>query len=294
MRIGRIRGTQLMIHNGFIGIMVCFSLVGLLPKAAVVFGCILLHELAHVLVAVGYGLRVSEIEILPIGGVARIQGLMDTSPAVEKRIALAGPLVNFGLAGAAWVIGRYTEANWQSYAFFLQTNLALGFFNLLPALPLDGGRIYRAGLTSLVGYRQATEQAANTGRITAICLAAAGCWSIYYGVINLTLFFLAVFLYLAATRERGMASYICMRHLTKKKAELFDRGVLITAQFTAVGTTPLRDIVRWFEPQKYHTVYVVEEDCRLMGLLTETEILAGIMAHGVDAPVGRLVKKENH
>ena len=281
-----------MIHNGFIGIMVCFSLVGLLPKAVVVFGCILLHELAHVLVAVGYGLRVREIEILPIGGVARIQGLTDTSPAVEKRIAIAGPLVNFVLAGAAWLIGRYTETNWESYAFFLQTNLALGFFNLLPALPLDGGRIYRAGLTNLVGYRQATEQAANTGRITAICLAAAGCWSIYYGVINLTLFFLAVFLYLAATRERGMASYICMQHLTKKKEELLARGVLITAQFTAVASTPLRDIVRWFEPQKYHTVYVVEEDCRMTGLLTETEILAGIMAHGVDASVGQLISNK--
>jgi stage IV sporulation protein FB len=292
MRIGRIRGIQLIVHNGFIAIMLLFSLVGLLPKAIMVFVCVLLHELAHVFVAVGYGLGIKEIELLPIGGVARIQGLTDASPAVETRIAIAGPLVNFVLAGAAWVIGWQADAKWFDYLFFVETNLALGLFNLLPALPLDGGRIYRAGLTKLVGYRQATAQAANVGRITSVGLAVASLWSIHYGVINFTMLFLAIFLYLAATRELGMASYICMRHLTRKKEELLSRGVMVTAQFTAVSTTTLREIVRWFEPQKYHMIFVVEENCRPRCLLTESDILEGIIANGVDAPVGKLTGSE--
>lgn len=291
MHIGKIRGTQLIMHNGFIGIMFFFTLVGLLPKALIVFGCVLIHELAHVFIAVSYGLRVKEIELLPIGGVARIQGLTNTSSAVETRIAIAGPLVNFVLAGVAWIIGWYIDIEWYDYKFFMETNLALGLFNLLPALPLDGGRIYRAGLTKLVGYRQATERAANVGRITSICLAVAALWSLYYGVINFTLLFLAIFLYLAATRERGMASYICMQHLTRKKEELLSKGVLVTEQFTAVSTTPLREIIRWFEPQKYHTVFVVEENCTPSCMLTETDILEGIIANGVDVPVGEIVVK---
>lgn len=291
MHIGKVRGTQLTIHNGFIGIMFFFALAGLLSEAIIVFGCILIHELAHVFIALNYGLQVKEIELLPIGGVARIQGLTDTSSAVETRVAMAGPLVNFLLAGMVWAMTWYIDIKWSNYLFFIETNMAVGLFNLLPALPLDGGRIYRAGLTKLVGYRQATLQAANVGRITAICLAVAGLWSIYYGVINFTLLFLSVFLYLAATREHGMASYICMRHLTRKKEELLSRGVLVTVQFTAVSTTPLRDIIRWFEPQKYHMVFVVEKNCRTVCLLTESDILEGIITSGVDIPVGKLVAK---
>lgn len=292
MRIGKIRGTQLIIHNGFIGIMLFFSLAGLLPKAAVVFLSILLHELAHVFVAMSYGLRIKEIELLPIGGVARIQGLTDVSPAVETRIAVAGPLINFLLAGAAWALSWPADIKWFDGLFAVQTNLAIGLFNLLPALPLDGGRIYRASLTKLVGYRQATVQAANVGRLTSFCLAAASLWSIHYGVINFTLLFLAIFLYLAATREHGMASYLCMRHLTRKKEELLSRGVLFTTQFTAVGTTPLREIIRWFEPQKYHMVLIIEENCRPRCLLTESDILEGIIANGIDTPVGKLTENE--
>lgn len=292
MRIGRIRGIQLIVHNGFIGIMLFFSLVGLLPKAGMVFVCILFHELAHVFVAASYGLRIKEIELLPIGGVARIEGLTDTSPAVETRVAVAGPLVNFILAGAAWVMSWHAIPKWFDCFFFIETNLALGLFNLLPALPLDGGRVYRAGLTKLVGYRQATAQAANVGRITSVCLGVASLWSIHYGVINFTLAFLAIFLYLAATRELGMASYICMRHLTRKKEELLTRGVLVTAQFTAVSTTTLREIIRWFEPQKYHLIFVVEENCRPRCMLTESDILEGIITDGLDAPVGKLTKGE--
>lgn len=292
MRIGKIRGTQLIVHNGFMGIMALFIVAGLLSKAMIVFACILIHELAHVFIAVSYGLRVKEIELLPIGGVARIQGLSNTSPAIETRVAFAGPLVNFALAGVVWAISWYSTWDWLDNAFFVETNLALGLFNLLPALPLDGGRIYRAGLTKLVGYRQATEQAANVGRITAVCMAAAGLWSIYYGAINFTLLFLAIFLYLAATREHGMASYACMQHLTRKKEELLHKGVLLTEQFTAVSTTPLRDIIRWFEPQKYHTVFVLEENCQPKCLLTEAEILEGIIANGLDVPVGSLVRNK--
>lgn len=290
MRIGRIRGIQIILHNGFVGIMALFAFAGLLPKAAIVFGCILVHELAHVFMAVSYGLKVKEIELLPIGGVARIQGLSDASSAVETRIAMAGPFVNFALAGASWALNRYATVKWGGYPFFMETNLALGLFNFLPALPLDGGRIYRAGLAKLVGYRQATVQAANVGRIAAACLAAAGIYSLCNGIVNLTLLFMAVFLYLAASREHGMASYIPLRHLTRKKEELLNKGVLATTQFTAVTTTPLRDIICWFEPQKYHTVYVVHENCQPGCMLTESEILEGIMTSGIDVPVGKLVK----
>ena len=292
MRIAKVGETQLILHNAFIGIMVLFGLVGLLTKALTIFFCVLMHELSHAFVAMGYGLRVKEIELLPFGGVARIQGLTDISPSIETRIALAGPLTNFFLAGAAWAISQMIYIDMAKVHFFIQTNIALASFNLLPALPLDGGRIYRAGLTKLVGYRRATERAANFGRLTAICMGAASAWSLYYGMINFTLLFLAVFLYLAATRELGMAAYVCMQQLTRKKEELLRRGVLVTEQFTAVATTPLRDIICWFEPQKYHTILVVEENCQVRCLLTEADVMEAIIKSGVDTPVGMVAGKK--
>jgi stage IV sporulation protein FB len=112
-------------------------------------------------------------------------------------------------------------------------------------------------------------------------------------MINFTLLFLAIFIYLSANRERGMASYICMQHLTRKKEELLRKGIMATEQFTALPTTPLRDIIRWFEPQKYHLVYVIDGDCKYVGQLTEADILEGILTDGVETPIGRLIQKAN-
>lgn len=143
------------------------------------FGAVLLHELGHALTARRFGVPTRAITLYPIGGVAELLGHART-PGQDALIAVAGPAVNFvlaaGLALVAW-LAPLTPGP----AFFVNAlvwaNLGLGLFNLLPAFPMDGGRILRAGLTSRLGRLRATEIAVGLGRLAAVGLAVWGLYS---------------------------------------------------------------------------------------------------------------------
>jgi stage IV sporulation protein FB len=165
--------------------------------AAVVFASVLLHELGHAAVTRLRGGRVKEILLLPIGGVAVIDRL-PTRPADELLIASAGPAVSLLLA---LVFHRLEPLS----AFFISmrnVNLALALFNLLPAFPMDGGRILRALLTLRMGRRRATELAARSGRILACLMGVVGLFGLHNVLKpNFFLVIIAIVIYRAAGRE---------------------------------------------------------------------------------------------
>jgi Zn-dependent protease len=168
-----------------------------------IFGCVLLHEMGHALAARRYGIATRDITLLPIGGLARLEGMTE-SPRQELAIALAGPAVNVAIAGALWLSllrGNMTlpfslaPGIVQFATQLLAVNLSLAVFNLLPAFPMDGGRVLRAILASFISYERATEMAARMGQGLAICLAVLG----LFGNPNLLL--IALFVFLAARSE---------------------------------------------------------------------------------------------
>ena len=153
-----------------------------------VFGCVLLHELGHALTARQFGIPTRDITLYPIGGVARLQR-MSKRPWEEFSIAIAGPAVNLAIAGLLFLflvflgmlpssrveLSTYLTGN---YLFALAvTNAGLAIFNLLPAFPMDGGRVLRALLVPALGRLRATEIAANIGAVFAALLVLAGIWS---------------------------------------------------------------------------------------------------------------------
>ncbi len=179
------------------------------------FTCVLLHELGHSFVAQRFGLKVKEIVLLPIGGIASLVG-KPRSPQQEIAIALAGPLVNIVLALAlgagVWFSGAATSVSattigklgpsWQTFLLMLTAgNLSLALFNLLPFFPLDGGRALRALLSLKVGELQATRWAAGLGQLAGVAMAGV---ALYSGQMVLGL--IGLFLFVAASRERTAAT----------------------------------------------------------------------------------------
>ncbi|SDF21384.1 M50 family metallopeptidase [Sporolituus thermophilus] len=287
MRAGKVAGVQLILNNWFLLLMALFAAAGMLGKALVVFVAVLWHETAHALVAHQLGYRVREIELLPFGGVARIDRLGEAAAASELWIAAAGPLSSLVVAGLL-AMGRTAWPAWaEELTFCLHVNLTLATFNLLPALPLDGGRILRALLSKGRDYGQATAAVVRLGKLISLGLVAAVAFDYFvHQSINLTFLIAAVFLYAAAKAETSAASFRIMRVLAGKKAELTARGVLPTVHFTAVAGAAARDVVRLFGPEQYHIVLIVDDTFRLRGALTETEVWEALPEHGMYAKIG--------
>jgi len=227
-RIARVSGIDVRVHATFVLIVLLGALEWGVPHGAAgaVFGaltvctlflCVALHELGHSLVAQRVGVSVREIVLLPIGGLARLAREPD-KPLHEFFIAIAGPLVNVIIAAvlgalALLLVGATPDgANLliesvsrgpsalALVGLLLMANLALAILNMIPALPMDGGRVFRALLAMLLGRARATQVAALVGQLLAVALAV---YAFRSGNLLLALF--AAFIFLGAGQERMMA-----------------------------------------------------------------------------------------
>ncbi|QEH33684.1 Putative zinc metalloprotease Rip3 [Aquisphaera giovannonii] len=205
-KLGRIAGIDLFLHPTFLLILIPGLLGGepSLPLVVTLFGCVVLHELGHALMARRFGIETLDITLYPIGGVARLER-MPRAPGAEILIALAGPAVNFAIAGLLIAFQSLSLGDGEPAASLgllcdnlLVLNLVLGLFNLLPAFPMDGGRVLRALLSSFVGRPRATSIAASIGRAAAVAFG-------FYGLLhwNFLQLALAAFIYFAAGAEEA-------------------------------------------------------------------------------------------
>ncbi len=278
-------GIRLRINPLFVVFLVLWAFMGTLPGVILGCGIVLLHELAHGLAARVQGVRVKEVELYPFGGVARIDEQLELEPLVERRLALAGPAANIALAAMAVPFYNRLPAGRETIGYLIETNLILAIFNLLPALPLDGGRVLRSYLAPRWGYRAATETAARAGQVLALLLFAAGLAGAWHGAINWSLMPVAVFVFIAATREKRQAVYAFLRSLAVKERELLRKGCLRGEHLVALEETKLLEIFRLFTPQRYHFVRILDCSRGRMGEVSESALVQTALQEGVDAPV---------
>ncbi len=221
-KLGTLFGINVYVHWTFllVPLIVLFNnlqlgTLALLPYAltlvAAVFGCVVLHEFGHALVARRFGIGTRDITLYPIGGVARLER-MSERPWEEFWIAVAGPAVNVVIAAllvfAVWQQGALAEVPTVPVgADFLLTlaflNAVLVGFNMLPAFPSDGGRVLRALLATQLGRLRATEIAAKVGIVTAVGIGFVGAWHFH----NYLAIPVAMFLVFMGQQELAMVRY---------------------------------------------------------------------------------------
>ncbi len=296
MRLGSIGGIKLVLNPYFLALLGLYFLAGVLVKALVVFVLVLYHEIFHTLVARRLGIQVSEIELLPFGGVARMENLLELRPAVELKVALAGPISNALLLLILWCMKTYgigSEQFWLSdeAGFLVRANILMLAFNLLPALPLDGGRIYRAFLAPRVGIKEATELAASMGKGLAILLGLLGLAGLYFEITGLDFFIIVLFLFIAASKERSQAIYVFLHSLTRKQSELAAKGLLTAQVLAGREDAPVKEVIQLFVPQKYHLVLVLDQKQRMLGMLTEDQLVRGLLEQGYATPLSSLLNQ---
>lgn len=290
MKIARIRGIDVILNDFFVLLLLAYGMLGVLSHAFIIFGLVLIHELAHGFVAGRLGLKVKEIELYPFGGVARIEGLLELEPAQEIKVALAGPLSNFLLL----VLGYYCHwrFHWHDpyYALFQKANLTMGLFNLLPALPLDGGRVLRAYWAKKKGLSEATWQAALWGRYGAVVLLIMGTVGLLAQLTDLSLLLVAAFIYVAAAKYEEGAVYLFLRYLLHKNKELATKGVLPLRQLAVTPKTKIKDVLPKFSPGTYHVIHVLDQEGKVKGQVTEHQLLRALFQKGASYPFEEILK----
>lgn len=200
LKLGKFFGIDTYVHGTFwlLPLFVLFTSLGAGLDAIVfqllfvfaVFFCVALHEVGHALAAAAYGIGTRDITLYPIGGVARLER-MPTKPLQEVAVALAGPAVNVVIAlalglglfasGTGLAVERYGVEHF--FLYLLEANVFLCVFNLLPAFPMDGGRVLRALLSIRTTRLRATEIAAKVGTVVAAIMLVAGVVRLEFGLI---------------------------------------------------------------------------------------------------------------
>ena len=300
INIGTIAGTAVRVHITFLlflGWIFFATYVAEGPQAAmaslvfmvILFACVMAHEFGHIFTARAFGVPTPDVTLLPIGGVARL-ARMPEEPREEFLIAIAGPLVNvviaFGLvliAGARLKAGDLAimdSANVSLVDRLAAVNIFLALFNMIPAFPMDGGRVLRALLATRMGYVRATEIAASIGQAVAFALGFIG---LFY---NPLLIFIAIFVYLAAASEAHMVAIRAMA-----------RGVpvssaMMTQYATFAPDAPVEDAVQTLLRTSQNEFPVIDHAGTLAGVLGRSDLIRALKQHGPDARVAEAMASD--
>jgi stage IV sporulation protein FB len=292
--IGRIAGIPVRVHATFLLLVPLFAAAssgrdGPGPFAGLwwlvlVFACVVAHELAHSVVARRRGAVVTEILLLPIGGISKMERLPE-SPADEFAIAIVGPLTSIALAvvaaaGSVLVGQPLLPVDLLDGGFLARLawlNLILGGFNLLPAFPLDGGRVFRALLERRLDLETATRRAARVGRALAVALAVVGI------LVDVWLVLIAVFVYFGASAEEvATIVHLRLRGRRVDEAMLVEPMLLDDGSRAGEARQVLRHTAQRTFPIVHAGRYVGVVDAQVLGAAPATTPLSAIT--DADAP----------
>jgi len=308
-RLGRIAGIALYVHATFL-LLLAWVAIGEYQSSRdaaaaargvvfviAVFATVVLHELGHALTARRYGIRTRDITLLPIGGVARLER-MPREPRQELLVALAGPAVNVVIAGLlylwlrisggvpAFVDGASLNGAFLERTFaarLLAVNLWLVLFNLIPAFPMDGGRVLRALLAMRShNYAQATEAAARVGKFFALVFGIVG----LFVVGNPFLVFIALFVWLGAAGEAAAAQTEAVLDGVPIQA------LMITDVRTLSPGDPLTRVIDLILDGFQQDFPVLDRDGKVAGMLTRSAMLKALAERGENTRVGDVMARD--
>lgn len=304
-KIARLAGIDVYVHATFFLLLGWVGLAGFMAggtDAAIgglifilcLFAIVVLHELGHALAARRYGIQTRDIMLLPIGGVARLER-MPSDPKQELVIALAGPAVNVVLAAGlfaalmarGWAIGDVERLQAELSTFggslvvqLFSANIFLAIFNLIPAFPMDGGRVFRALLAMHMDYVRATQIAATVGQGMAALFVFLGLM-----IPNLFLVIIAIFVWIGAAAESGAVQFrASLAGVPVRRAMIREFAVLSPTDTLADAARKTLD--------GFQTEYPVVVDGQIVGILTRNELIQGLTESGPNVPVANYMRTD--
>lgn len=300
LKIGSVRGIGIYLHWTFAILIAWLSIASFIQGQTLgqvlgpvlfilaLFACVLLHELGHALAAKRFGINTRDITLLPIGGLARLERIPE-KPMQEFWVALAGPLVNLVIAALIFAfiavergiqpIFDPAQLTNDFLARLAWVNLFILAFNLLPAFPMDGGRILRALLAARLGRRRATQIAANIGQMMAVLFGLVG---FLYSPL---LIFIAIFVYGGAQAEAALVETTSLIEGLQVKDAMMTRFRTLAPQDKV--ETAISELLAGSQED-----FPVMLETGELGVLRRKDLLRSVAEHRTDAPVSEFVSRK--
>lgn len=267
------------IHLLVLPLFILAYFVGALHTLIMAYCVVSVHELFHLFAALLLRVRAGCIIVMPFGMTLRLSDNIIKEPVKETLVALAGPLANACMLCVGIFLKNYYIWAEQSFFLFWYLNWITMILNLLPVLPLDGGRVMRAALTHAFGYLTGMKIMRRLTMMVSGVLMAAGLVLLAVTRLNISLVMVAAFLIYNMVEEKRRGDILVMRELLRSKEKLLKERVINTKILAAAENTPAKKILKQLNYDRYHLIYV--EQSRGGGrFISESELIEAVLERG--------------
>ncbi|MDP4093349.1 MAG: site-2 protease family protein [Bacillota bacterium] len=269
-----------------------FTLIlGLAKDFAAVFLSIFLHELTHVFTASAMGFRTYSLTVLPVGLNAAID-LKAGSFYKRVLVYLSGPLFNLAIYILLSVFNLYESGAHKEYIKLIKTvNAQLAVFNLIPVFPLDGGKIFEEFAAMRVGFFLAGKYTRTLSRLLSGIAFCLGLIQIAGGTHNFNLLIIGLYIYFISKSDKGAEALMNIKSIFYRRGRLVKKGLYPARIMVALSTTSLGEVLKNLDFDRFHLVYVLNTEFKLATVITEQEIIEGMVTYGSDLAIGEYIEK---
>ncbi len=287
IKIGRVHINLLMIP--FLAVA---YFTGSMVSTLIAYAVICLHESAHFLAAKRFAVKMDGLIVMPFGVSLQLKDNVIKNPMHEIGVCLAGPAMNFVLL----LLGFVAKYNWFKSSFyldfFLLSNFSIMLVNLLPILPLDGGRTLKALLTQHMGFVKAFRFTDIISKINIAMLGIVGLLILWVTQFNVSVAMLSAFLVFNIGSERQSNHLLVMRELLNYPKKLKEEGVMPVRELAVMGDVTSTSLLKNFSYNHFYIVRVMKDDIAIAGTLSETEILDAMMKLGSHVTLDQILQSQ--
>jgi stage IV sporulation protein FB len=242
------------------------------------FLIVLFHETIHYITALLMGFSGFDMEILPIGARLALKELDEATPKQDMIISLSAPLCNLILALAAYLLYK-TKGMEYLYSFYLG-NLTVGVFNLIPAFPLDGGRVLRCILCYKTIYKRANEIMIKFSILSGLLIGAAYIFLLFFHINNINLAVISVLVIYSSYKEKERIVYIIMGDIVKKRYKFLKHGYIENKSLSIHYKWDLITALSIVDKNKYNIFTILDDEMKVMDIIYEEELIEALKVHG--------------
>lgn len=262
---------------------------GLAVEYSVAFLSIALHEASHIAIAKLHGIDTAGLRITPAGFSAAIQA-GDLPRHILLKIYVAGPAANFILFALALLLKSVFPGLDGCFKLAASTNLFLGIFNLLPAFPLDGGRILMELLSGKLGLLAAGRLVRRAARCLASVMLLVGAYQLCIAVYNISLPIAGIYMLIALKSERMEIAFMNIRQILYRRSKLFKKGIYAARGLAVLKSAKLSETIKSMDFDRFHILYVLDDNLKVIKIVTENEVMNALSDCGEDVTFGRLTE----